>query len=94
MADASARAGASQPELVRLAPKMLETQSALQYSGQPSKVASNSFNSVRRCAKTSTISTEEWETRKADIHELYVNRNLPLPEVMKIMKQDRSFIQS
>lgn len=82
------------PRLAPLAPKPHEQQNTHADIRRQmiTKTATND-SGVRR-KKTSSISAEEWEAKKTEIHQLYLTRDLPLPEVMKIMEQQNSFVQS
>ena len=47
-----------------------------------------------RKPKTKPKSSNEWATMQLDIYQLYMLQDLSLPDVMKIMEEEKSFVQS
>ena len=47
-----------------------------------------------RKAKTKPKSSNEWAAMRIDIYQLYMLQDLSLPDVMKIMGDEKSFVQS
>lgn len=80
-----------------LMPKPLSTNSFTsghQVFAAPSAPPLNSLPRKAPGPKTATKTNEEWELQKPNFVRLYVEQDLPLPEVMNIMAQQHNFIAS